>query len=463
MVRADDDMEESFALKKSVPPSSVLPFVGVACLGALLFGYHLGVVNASLEYIAAELGFAGSSVLQGWVVSSTLAGAAVGSFTGGALADKLGCRRGLQMNALPLFFGTLLSGTSNGVESMVVGRVLAGVGIGISSSVVPLYISEISPKEIRGALGSANQVSINVGILLAIIAGLPLADNPAWWRTMFYLATIPAVLLFVGMVYSPESPRWLYKQGKTAEGEAAERQLWGRLKLEESFIATKATNSSVEEDATWRDLFGKRYRKVVGVGASLFLLQQFSGINAVVYYSTQVFQSAGISSGVAASALVAAANVIGAVVASYLMDKQGRKKLLMTSFSGMGASMLVLSLCLSWHALEAFSGILSVLGTITYVVAFSLGAGPVPALLLAEIFASRIRPKAISLSLGVHWVCNFLIGLVFLSVVQYVGVSTVYLGFAAVSAAAVFYVANNVVETKGCSLEEIERELSSAV
>jgi MFS family permease len=153
----------------------------------------------------------------------------------------------------------------------------------------------------------------------------------------------------------------------------------------------------------------------------------------------------------------------GAVVASYLMDKQGRKKLLMTSFSGMGASMLVLSLCLSWHALEAFSGILSVLGTITYVVAFSLGAGPVPALLLAEIFASRIRPKAISLSLGVHWVCNFLIGLVFLSVVQYVGVSTVYLGFAAVSAAAVFYVANNVVETKGCSLEEIERELSSAV
>ncbi|CAK9224175.1 unnamed protein product [Sphagnum troendelagicum] len=463
MARADDDMEESFALKKSVPPSSVLPFVGVACLGALLFGYHLGVVNASLEYIAAELGFPFSLVLQGWVVSSTLAGAAVGSFTGGALADKLGCRRGLQMNALPLFFGTLLSGTSNGVESMVVGRVLAGVGIGISSSVVPLYISEISPKEIRGALGSANQVSINVGILLAIIAGLPLADNPAWWRTMFYLATIPAVLLFVGMVYSPESPRWLYKQGKTAEGEAAERQLWGRLKLEESFIATKATNSSVEEDATWRDLFGKRYRKVVGVGASLFLLQQFSGINAVVYYSTQVFQSADISSGVAASALVAAANVIGAVVASYLMDKQGRKKLLMTSFSGMGASMLVLSLCLSWHALEAFSGILSVLGTITYVVAFSLGAGPVPALLLAEIFASRIRPKAIALSLGVHWVCNFLIGLVFLSVVQYVGVSTVYLGFAAVSAAAVFYVANNVVETKGCSLEEIERELSSAV
>jgi MFS family permease len=194
---------------------------------------------------------------------------------------------------------------------MVVGRILAGVGIGISSSVVPLYISEISPKEIRGALGSANQVSINVGILLAIIAGLPLADNPAWWRTMFYLAAIPAVLLFVGMVYSPESPRWLYKQGKTAEGEAAERQLWGRLKLEESFIATKATNSSAEEDATWRDLFGKRYCKVVGVGASLFLLQQFSGINAVVYYSTQVFQSAGISSGVAASALVAAANVIG--------------------------------------------------------------------------------------------------------------------------------------------------------
>jgi MFS family permease len=156
-------------------------------------------------------------------------------------------------------------------------------------------------------------------------------------------------------------------------------------------------------------------------------------------------------------------NLTGTAVASSLMDKQGRKKLLMASFSGMAASMLVLALALSWRSLEAYSGTLAVLGTVSYVLAFSLGAGPVPGLLLPEIFASRIRAKAVALSLGVHWISNFMIGLFFLNVVKRFGVSSVYLGFSAVCVAAVLYIANNVVETKGRSLEEIERELSPAV
>jgi len=443
---------------------SVLPYVGITCLAALLFGYHLAVINASLGHIAFELGFADSSVLKGWVVSSTLAGAAVGSFTGGALADKIGRRRTFQLNALPLFLGTLLSATSRGFESMVLGRILAGIGIGCSSAVVPLYISEISPMEDRGALGSLNQVSINIGILLAIVAGLPLADSPSWWRTMFFLGTIPAILLFLGMMTSPESPRWLYKQGKIAEAEAASRQLWGKTKIEESLVELKASGSEVgEEDASWGELFGKRYQKVVIIGATMLLIQQFSGINAVVFFSTTVFRSSGITSDVAASALVGVANVLGSIVASYQMDKQGRKYLIMTSYTGMAVSMLVLALSSAWRALQTVSAVLAVLGTVSYILAFSIGAGPVPALLLAEMFASRIRAKAMALSFGVHWVSNFIIGLLFLAVVEKVGVSVVYLGFGAVCALGTFYVSNNVVETKGRSLEEIERELSPVV
>ncbi|TKY45899.1 Plastidic glucose transporter 4 [Spatholobus suberectus] len=440
---------------------TVLPYVGIACLGAILFGYHLGVVNGSLEYLAKDLGITENTVLQGWIVSTLLAGATVGSFTGGSLADKFGRTRTFQLAAIPLSIGALLCATAQSVQPMIIGRLLAGIGIGVTSALVPLYISEISPTEIRGALGSVNQLFICIGILLALVAGLPLAENPIWWRTMFGIAVVPSVLLALGMAISPESPRWLLQQGKISEAEKAIKTLYGKERVAAvMYDLTTASQGSSEPEAGWFDLFSSRYWKVVSVGTALFLFQQLGGINAVVYYSTSVFRSAGIASDVAASALVGASNVFGTVIASSLMDKQGRKSLLITSFSGMAASMLLLSVSFTWNVLAPYSGTLTVLGTILYVLSFSLGAGPVPALLLPEIFASRIRAKAVSLSLGTHWIFNFVIGLSFLSVVNKFGISSVYLGFSAVCALAVLYIAGNVVETKGQSLEEIERALS---
>lgn len=442
---------------------TVLPFVGVACLGAILFGYHLGVVNGALEYLSKDLGIAQNTVLQGWVVSTLLAGATVGSFTGGALADKFGRTRTFQLDAIPLTVGTFLCATAQNVHTMIIGRLLAGIGIGISSAIVPLYISEISPTEIRGALGSVNQLFICIGILAALIAGLPLAGNPLWWRTMFGIAIVPSVLLALGMAISPESPRWLIQQGKIPQAEKSIKTLYGKDRVAEVLNELiGAGQGSTESEAGWFDLFSSRYRKVVSVGAALFLFQQLAGINAVVYYSTSVFRSAGIASDVAASALVGAANVFGTAVASSLMDRQGRKSLLITSFGGMAASMLLLSLSFTWKVLAPYSGTLAVLGTVLYVLSFSLGAGPVPALLLPEIFASRIRAKAVALSLGMHWISNFVIGLYFLSVVNKFGISSVYLGFSAICLLAVLYIIGNVVETKGRSLEEIERALNPA-
>ncbi|XP_009131524.1 plastidic glucose transporter 4 isoform X1 [Brassica rapa] len=457
------DEEEAVPLRsESNGSGTVLPFVAVACLGAILFGYHLGVVNGALEYLAKDLGIADNTVLQGWIVSALLAGATVGSFTGGTLADKFGRTRTFQLDAIPLAIGAFLCATAQSVQTMIVGRLLAGIGIGISSAIVPLYISEISPTEIRGALGSVNQLFICIGILAALIAGLPLAANPLWWRTMFGVAVIPSVLLAIGMGFSPESPRWLVQQGKVSEAEKAIKTLYGKEKVVELVrdLSTSGQGAS-EPEAGWFDLFSSRYWKVVSVGAALFLFQQLAGINAVVYYSTSVFRSAGIQSDVAASALVGASNVFGTAVASSLMDKMGRKSLLLTSFAGMALSMLLLSLSFTWKALAAYSGTLAVVGTVLYVLSFSLGAGPVPALLLPEIFASRIRAKAVALSLGMHWISNFVIGLYFLSVVTKFGISSVYLGFAGVCVLAVIYIAGNVVETKRRSLEEIELALNS--
>ncbi|CAN1758158.1 Plastidic glucose transporter 4, partial [Linum perenne] len=466
---ADDDIEDAAPLnpqdltvQKGSSTGTVLPFVGVACLGATLFGYHLGVVNGALEYLAKDLGIAENAVVQGWIVSTLLAGATVGTFTGGALADKFGRTRTFQLDAIPLTIGAILCATAQTVQTMIIGRLLAGIGIGISSAIVPLYISEISPTEIRGALGSVNQLFICIGILLALVAGLPLAGNPIWWRTMFSISAVPSILLALGMAFSPESPRWLVQQGKIPEAQKSIQTLYGKERVSEVMQDLSASGQgSSEAEAGWFDLFSKRYWKVVSVGVALFFFQQMAGINAVVYYSTAVFRSVGIGSDVAASALVGASNVIGTTVASSLMDKQGRKSLLVISFLGMAASMLLLSLSLTWKVLAPYSGTLAVLGTVCYVLSFSLGAGPVPALLLPEIFANRIRAKAVSLSLGMHWIANFVIGLYFLSVVNKYGISMVYLGFSGICLLAVVYVLNNVVETKGRSLEEIERALTT--
>ncbi|XP_020581164.1 plastidic glucose transporter 4 [Phalaenopsis equestris] len=443
---------------------TVLPYVGIACLGAILFGYHLGVVNGALEYLSRDLLITENVVLQGWVVSTLLAGATVGSFTGGALADKFGRTQTFKLDAIPLVVGAFLSTTAQSVHAMLIGRLFVGIGIGITSAVVPLYISEISPTEIRGALGSINQLFICIGILAALVVGLPLSGNPLWWRSMFGIAIIPSILLALGMAISPESPRWLVQQGKFSEAENAVRTLYGKERVAEVMYDLKAgAQGRTEQDAGWFDLFSKRYWKVVSVGAALFLFQQLAGINAVVYYSTSVFRSAGIASDAAASALVGASNVFGTAVASSLMDRKGRKSLLLFSFIGMAASMLLLSLSFSLKALAPYSGTLAVLGTVLYVLSFSLGAGPVPALLLPELFASRIRAKAVALSLGMHWISNFLIGLFFLSVVNKFGISAVYMGFSGVCLLAVLYVAGNVVETKGRSLEEIELALNPSV
>ncbi|KAM2710641.1 hypothetical protein EV2_048186 [Malus domestica] len=449
---SDGDVENLIPSKPQGKSSgTVLPYVGVACLGAILFGYHLGVVNGALEYLSIDLG---------WVVSTLLAGATVGSLTGGSLADKFGRTKAFQLNAIPLAIGAFFA-TAQSVQTMIVGRLLAGIGIGITSAIVPLYISEISPTEIRGTLGSINQLFICIGILVAMVAGLPLAANPLWWRTMFGIAVVPSVLLALGMVVSPESPRWLFQQGKFSEAEKAIKTLFGKERVTEVMDDLRsAAQGSVEPEAGWFDLFSSRYWKVVSVGVSLFFLQQMAGINAAVYYSTSVFRSAGITSDVAASALVGLANVFGTAIASSLMDKQGRKSLLLGSFGGMAASMLLLSLSFTWKALAPYSAPLSVTGTFLYVLSFALGAGPVPALLLPEIFASRIRAKAVSLSLGMHWISNFVVGLYFLSFVTKFGIGRVYFGFAGVCLLAVLYIAGNIVETKGRSLEEIERALS---
>jgi len=391
----------------------VLTCVAIAAMGGFCFGYHLGVVNGPLNAIATSLGFAGDVGKAGLVVSSVLIGATLGSVGGGTIADAFGRRGALIANCLPLAAGALLCANAASFQGMVLGRALAGVGIGISSAVVPLYISEIGPPALRGSLGSVNQLSICIGILAALVANVVLPA--AQWRDMFLVSLAPALLLLAGMAaYAPETPAHLKRSGQIEAARAS------AAKLGSSLADLAGSDEGAEGGAKQGAVASllTKHRRPLQLGVTLFLLQQFAGINAIVYYSSAVFTQAGVANATVASAAVGLVNILGTVVAGSLVDRAGRKQLLSGSMAGMGTFMLLLAASMSVPALQSMAGTLSLVGTLGYILAFALGCGPIPALLSSEVFPVQVRGAGMSACLLTHWVANFCIGQFFLSCVE---------------------------------------------
>lgn len=433
---------------------AVLAAVGVACMGAFAFGYHLGVVNGPLEAIAQELGFAGNQALSGLVVSSTLAGAALGSLTGGSLAESFGRRVSFMLCALPMLAGPLLSAAATTLNVMVAGRFLAGLAIGLSSALVPLYISEVSPTNQRGTLGSLNQLMICLGILAALLVNvaLPVTD----WRLMFNLAAAPAIILLLGMLGAPESPTYLANKGKRDEAVAVATKLWGRSGASQLGAGGAKAGGG---GGGAPNLFSGEYRKGVVMGCILFVFQQFSGINAIVYFSSSVFKQAGIASGALASAAVGATNVAGTLIATGLIEGAGRKQLLTASYLGMAATMALMAAGFGLPALAPYSGTIALGGTLAYILSFAIGAGPVSGLIVPEINKEAVRGNAVSAAMVTHWICNVAIGQNFMAATANYGISAVYAFFGLCSLIAAGYVSANVPETKGKSFDQIQAEM----
>ncbi|KAI4319869.1 hypothetical protein MLD38_033417 [Melastoma candidum] len=419
------------------------PHVLTASMANFLFGYHIGVMNGPIISIARELGFEGNTILEGLVI-----GLAVGAH--------------FQIDAIPLILGALLSAQAKSIDEILLGRFLVGLGIGVNTVLVPIYISEVAPTKYRGSLGTFCQIGTCLGIIASLFLGIPSEDDPHWWRTILYFASVPGFALTLGMQFAAESPRWLCKVGRLDDAKQVILALWGPSEVDRAVEEFQSVMKSDRTDAesNWSELLEQPHLRVALVGGALFVLQQFAGINGVLYFSSLTFKDVGITNGAFASLLIGITNFAGALGALYLMDREGRKKLLIGSYLGMAASMFTIVYAVAFPQDEDLSHTLSVLGSIMYIFTFAVGAGPVTGIIIPELSSNKMRGKIVGFSFCVHWVCNFLVGLFFLELVQKYGVSSMYAGFGSVSLLSALFAYYFTVETKGRSLEEIEMSLN---
>ncbi|XP_072960087.1 uncharacterized protein [Typha angustifolia] len=439
--------------------SMVLLSTAVAVCGSFEFGSCVGYSAPTQSEIINDIGL---SLSEYSIFGSILTiGAMIGAVTSGRVADYIGRKKAMGVSALICIAGWFAIYFAKDATMLYIGRVLSGYGIGVLSYVVPIFIAEISPKNLRGGLTTLNQLLICGGDSVAFIVGTFVT-----WRSLVLVGLIPCILLLVGLFFIPESPRWLAKVGNQKEFQAALQSLRGKhadISEEATEIQEYTETLHSLPKARIQDLFQRRYINAVIVGVGLMVFQQIGGINGVGFYASEIFISAGFSSGNLGTILMASIQVPITVLGAILMDKCGRRPLLMVSASGTFIGTLLTAtsfylkgqgLCAEWIPTLALSGIL------VYIAAFSIGMGAVPWVIMSEIFSIDIKAIGGSLVTLVNWSGSFAISYAFNFLMSWSSSGTFFI-FSAANALTVLFVARVVPETKGRTLEEIQASLNS--
>jgi len=426
----------------------------ISALGGMLFGYDIGVISGAILFVKKQ--FALSASLEEIVVSSVLLGSLAGALAGGVLADRLGRRKLLIVAAVVFGFGAIGAALAPGTAWLIAARVIAGAAIGIASFVAPLYISEIAPVAIRGKLVSINQVALTSGIVISYGVDYAFAGTQAW-RWMFAMAVVPAAAFGIGLLFIPDSPRWLVARHRIDDAQAVLERLRRPNEVRSELAAI--TRSVGQRKAAWSELLGPMVRPAMIVGVGLAVAQQITGINTVIYYAPTILKFAGFSSApvaILASVGVGCVNVALTLVAMQLIDRVGRRPLLLVSLAGMALSLFVLGFAFSLPQLSPSLGWLAVLSLMVYVGSFAVGLGPVFWLVLSEIYPLRIRGRAMSVGTVANWGANLIVALTFLTLTQVLGRPATFWLYGLVSVGAWLFAFFLVPETKGRTLEEIE-------
>ena len=375
---------------------------------------------------------------------------------GGFFADRVGRRKLLIVTAVVFGVGALGAASAPDTALLIAARIIAGVAIGIASFVAPLYISEIAPVEIRGKLVSLNQLAITVGIVVSYAADYALSAGHAW-RWMFALAAVPAAAFGIGLFSIPDSPRWLMARGHADHAEAVLKRL--RTPKRATSELAEIQKSVGQQEGHWSELLGPLLRPAMIVGIGLAVSQQITGINTVIYYAPTILRFAGFASAsvaILASVGVGIVNVIMTLVAIQLIDKVGRRPLLLVSLAGMTLSLVVLGLAFALPNLVGSIGWIAPISLMAYVDFFAVGLGPVFWLVLSEIYPLRIRGRAMSIGTIANWGANLIVAVTFLTLTQVLGKSATFWLYGAISIAAWLFAFFLVPETKGKTLEQIE-------
>jgi sugar porter (SP) family MFS transporter len=425
----------------------------IAAIGGLLFGFDTAIVAGATRYLKDQ--FALTSIQEGWAVSVVLIGCMFGAGISGTISDRIGRKRFMLVSAVLFLVSAVGCALPRTIAEFVVFRFIGGLGIGSASILAPLYISEIAPARIRGALVSVNQLAIVTGILLAYFVNWAFAGvGPSNWRWMYAAGALPSVIFFILLLRVPESPRWLVKQGRESEALGVLSRVNTADLAAAEVLSIKET--LVMEKGSLAELFRPGFRRALLIAVVLAILQQITGINAVLYYAPRIFERAGFTrmSAIGQSTIVGFVNILFTIVAIVLVDRIGRKPLLLTAAGGMGISLLLLGAA---FRSQAFSGPL-ILGLILlYIAFFAMAMGPIVWVVMAEIFPTRMRGSAMAIATVILWVSDFAVTLSFPVIADRLNESTAFWLYAAMCAVDFVFMFFFLPETKGKTLEEIEK------
>ncbi len=416
------------------------------------------MVSGALLFLQDSFGKLGSFDKE-LVTSLLLVGAAVGAVGAGRAADRVGRRPTILVTAVVFIAGVLGAAFAPAFWFLVVMRFVIGLAVGSASMTVPLFIGELAPPRYRGALVSLNQLAITSGILVSYLIDYGLSSSQDW-RLMFGLAAIPAGLLFVGMLFQPESPHWLITSGREDDGRRVLERYRESSDIDEEVSDVRRV---VREQERAPSLLDPQLRRVLSLGVALAVLQQVTGINTVIYYAPTLLHGAGLgnSASLLANVVNGGVNVAMTIVAIRLLDRVGRRPLLLAGTGGMAVGMFVVGMTfvIGGSKLHGAGALVAVAGLLLYTGSFAVGLGPVFWLLIAEIYPSQIRGPAMSIATLANWAANFVVTVSFLTLLNAIGGAGVFLLFTALSLLGLAYMAKRVPETRDLSLAEIQVQI----
>ncbi|MES2203997.1 MAG: sugar porter family MFS transporter [Pseudomonadota bacterium] len=429
-----------------------------AALSGLLFGIDAGVISGALSFIKNDFNLTTGSTEM--VVTAILIGAIIGALASSFISRKYGRHFSLVVSAAIFSIGALLSATAINVNMLILVRIFLGIGLGIASSTAPVYLSEMAPKSIRGRLITVYQFMITLGILIAYLSDAFLISYSYSWRWMLGITFFPAFLMFLCVLTLPKSPRWLVLLGKVREARSVLSRIRNHDEIEDELAEIRNTFNQSAPMASL--LKSRQFMKVLCLGMILQIIQQMSGINAVIYYAPKIFQYAGFSTDTQqmwATVLVGLVNMLVTIVSIAYIDKLGRKPILYFGLLLTSTSMLCLGYLFHIGLTTVFAQYFAVALVLIFVCGFATSLGPIIWILCAEIYPLRVREIGMTVATVTNWVFNAIVGGFFLTVVNSIGIASTFVGLSILSYLSLIFIIGFCPETKGVSLEKIESNL----